>query len=42
MGCHEKFCYIRTPDVRKYYYGVVIRKLLYTLGVIGVVEYATM
>ena len=30
MGCHEKFCYIRTPDVRKYYYGVVIRKLLYT------------
>jgi len=30
MGCHEKFYYIRTPDVRKYYYGVVIRKLLYT------------
>ena len=30
MGCHEKFCYIRTCDVRKYYYGVVIRKLLYT------------
>ena len=30
MGCHEKFCYIRTCDSRKYYYGVVIRKLLYT------------
>ena len=30
MGCHAKFCYIRTCDTRKYYYGVVIRKLLYT------------
>ena len=30
MGCHEKFYYIRTRDVRKHYYGVVIRKLLYT------------
>ena len=30
MGCHEKFCYIRTCDSRKYYYGVVIRKLLYS------------
>jgi len=26
MGCHEKFCYIRTRDVQKHYYGVVIRK----------------
>ena len=26
MGCHEKFCYIRTCDVQKHYYGVVIRK----------------
>jgi len=32
MGCHEKFCYIRTCDGRKYYYGVVIRKLLYKGG----------
>jgi len=30
MRHDEKFCIIRTPDVRKYYYGVVIRKLLYT------------
>jgi len=30
MGCHEKFYYIRTRDVRKHYYGVVIRKLLYS------------
>jgi len=30
MGCHEKFCYIRTPDGQKHYYGVVIRKLLYS------------
>ena len=30
MGCHEKFCYIRTCDGQKHYYGVVIRKLLYT------------
>jgi len=29
MRNDEKFCIIRTPDVRKYYYGVVIRKLLY-------------
>jgi len=31
MGCHEKFYYIRTRDVQKHYYGVVIRKLLYRL-----------
>ena len=30
MGCHEKFCIIRRPDGQKHYYGVVIRKLLYT------------
>ena len=30
MGCHEKFCYIRTCDSRKYYYGVVIRKHTHT------------
>jgi len=30
MGCHEKFCYIRTRDVQKHYYGVVLHKLLYT------------
>jgi len=29
MGCHEKFCYIRTCDVQKHYYGVVLHKLLY-------------
>jgi len=33
MGCHEKFCYIRTCDGRKYYYGVVIRKLLYNVTI---------
>ena len=32
MGCHEKFCYIRTPDGQKHYYGVVIRKLLYKVS----------
>ena len=30
MGCQEKFCYIRTRDSRKYYYGVVLHILLYT------------
>jgi len=31
--CHEKFCYIRTRDVQKHYYGVVLLKLLYTLRI---------
>jgi len=30
MGCQEKFCYIRTCDVQKHYYGVVLHKLPYT------------
>jgi len=30
MWNDEKFCIIRMPDGQKHYYGVVIRKLLYT------------
>jgi len=37
MGCHEKFCYIRTCDVQKHYYGVVLLKLLYKTEATGIV-----
>jgi len=32
MGCLEKFYCIRTCDVQKHYYGVVLHKLLYRQG----------
>jgi len=40
MGCHEKFYYIRTCDVQKHYYGVVLHKLLYKVLRNAIHDYA--
>jgi len=42
MGCHEKFCYIHTRDGQKYYYGVVLHKVLYRVRHISIMLGHTM